>query len=159
IGQTLVILTAGIDLSCGMVMALGSTVTAKFAVDLGMNPYFAILCGLGASTAFGYLNGALITFVRLPPFIVTLGTLNIAFAVNQIYSSSQTVSGLPDELLFFGGTFRLGGTVLTYGVVLMLAMFGATWFVLHQTAAGRHVYAVGNNPEATRLMGIATQRL
>ncbi len=159
IGQTLIILTAGIDLSCGMVMSLGSIVMTKFAVDLGMNPYLAILCGLGASTAFGYLNGALITWVKLPSFIVTLGTLNIAFAITQIYSSSQTVSGLPEALEFFGGTFNLGGTIITYGVVLMLVMYAATWFVLHQTAAGRHVYAVGNNMEASRLMGIGTQRL
>jgi len=159
IGQTLVILTAGIDLSCGMVMALGSIVMSKFAVDLGMNPYLAIACGLGVSAAFGLLNGSLITLVRLPPFIVTLGTLNIAFAITQIYSDSQTVSGLPDALQLLGGTFGLGTTRVTYGVVLMLLLFAATWFVLHQTAVGRHVYALGNAPEATRLMGISTQAL
>jgi fructose transport system permease protein len=159
IGQTLVILTAGIDLSCGMVMALGSIVMSKFAVDLGMNPYLAIACGLGVSAAFGLLNGSLITLVRLPPFIVTLGTLNIAFALTQIYSDSQTISGLPDALQLLGGTFGLGSTRVTYGVVLMLLLFGVTWFVLHQTASGRHVYAIGNAPEATRLMGISTQGL
>ena len=84
IGQTLVILTAGIDLSCGMVMALGSIVMTKFAVDPGMNPYLAIAGGLLACIAFGLLNGALITYGRLPPFIVTLGTLNIAVAITQI---------------------------------------------------------------------------
>ena len=107
IGQTLVILTAGIDLSCGMLMALGSIVMTKFAVDFGMNPYLAILCGLLVSTAFGLLNGSLITFIRLPAFIVTLGTLNIAFAITQIYSAAQTVSGLPEPLLFFGNAFDL----------------------------------------------------
>ena len=159
IGQTLVILTAGIDLSCGMVMALGSIVMTKFAVDLGLAPWLAIPAGIGASTAFGYLNGALITFVRLPPFIVTLGTLNIAFAITQIYSDAQTVSGLPGALNLFGQTFRLGSTEVTYGVVLMLLLYALTWFVLHQTGVGRHVYALGNNAEAARLMGIPTQRL
>jgi fructose transport system permease protein len=159
IGQTLVILTAGIDLSCGMIMALGSIVMTKFAVDLGLNPYLAILCGFVACIAFGFLNGALITYIRLPPFIVTLGTLNIAFALTQIYSSSQTVSGLPDAMLFLGNTFRIGQTAVTYGTVLMLVMFLLAWFLLRETAPGRHVYALGNNPEAARLMGIPARRL
>jgi fructose transport system permease protein len=159
IGQTLVILTAGIDLSCGMVMALGSIVMTKFAVDLGMSPYLAILCGFLACIAFGFLNGALITYIRLPPFIVTLGTLNIAFALTQIYSSSQTVSGLPDAMLFLGNTFRIGQTAVTYGTVLMLVMYLLAWFLLRETAPGRHVYALGNNPEAARLMGIPARRL
>ena len=159
IGQTLIILTAGIDLSCGMVMALGSIVMTKFAVDLGMHPYLAIAGGLLACSAFGLLNGALITYVRLPPFIVTLGTLNIAFAITQIYSQSQTVSGLPDALLFFGTTFRIGQTAVTYGTVLMLGMYLATWFLLRETSPGRHIYALGSNPEAARLMGIPAPRL
>jgi fructose transport system permease protein len=159
IGQTVIILTAGIDLSCGMVMALGSIVMTKFAVDLGINPYVAIASGLLCCTAFGLLNGALITYVRLPPFIVTLGTLNIAFAITQIYSQSQTVSGLPDPLLFFGTTFRIGGTAVTYGTLLMLGMYLAAWYFLRETSPGRHIYALGNNPEAARLMGIPAQRL
>ena len=159
IGQTLVILTAGIDLSCGMLMAIGSIVTTKLAVDSEMNPYLAILCGLLVSTAFGFLNGALITRVKLPAFIVTLGTLNIAFAITQIYSKSQTVSGLPEALEFFGRTFRVGQTAVTYGTVLMLIMYLVAWFVLRDTAPGRHVYALGNNAEATRLMGIDTARM
>ncbi len=159
IGQTLIILTAGIDLSCGMLMALGSIVMTKFAVDHGLNPYLAIVCGLLVPTVLGFINGSLITFVRLPSFIVTLGTLNIAFAITQIYSEAQTVAGLPDALLFFGNTFKLGGTVVTYGTVLMLLMYLIAWYVLSSTAAGRHMYALGNNAEATRLMGISTRRL
>jgi len=159
IGQTLIILTAGIDLSCGMVMALGSIVMTKFAVDLGINPYLAILCGFLACIGFGFLNGALITYIKLPPFIVTLGTLNIAFAITQIYSKSQTVTGLPDAMLVFGNTFRIGETAVTYGTVLMLGMYLLAWFLLRETAPGRHVYALGNNPEAARLMGIPAKRL
>src|SRR5688500_12868366 len=78
IGQTLVVLTAGIDPSCGMVMALGSIVMTRAAVDHGLSTAAAVACGLLATMGFGFLNGALITFARLPPFIVTLGTLNIA---------------------------------------------------------------------------------
>lgn len=158
IAQTLIILTAGIDLSCGMIMALGSIVMTKFAVDMGLNAYLAIACGLFICAAFGLLNGWLITYIKLPPFIVTLGTLNIAFAITQIYSAAQTVTDLPAPLTFFGTTFRLGNTSITYGTVLMLALYLLTWFVLRETAAGRHVYALGNNAEATRLMGINTRR-
>jgi fructose transport system permease protein len=159
IGQTLIILTAGIDLSCGMVMALGSMVMTTLAVDSGLNPYLAIACGLLACGAFGLLNGLLVTYIRLPPFIVTLGTLNIAFALTQIYSQSQTVSGLPDALLFFGTTFSVGQTAITYGTVLMLGMYLTAWFVLNETSPGRHIYAVGNNAEAARLMAIPAGRL
>jgi fructose transport system permease protein len=159
IGQTLVVLTAGIDLSCGMVMALGSIVMSKAAVDHGLDASSAIACGILVTIAFGFLNGALITFVRLPPFIVTLGTLNIAFAITQIYSRSQTVSGLPDGMVVLGDTFTVGGTAVTYGTVLMLMLYGLVWVALRETAAGRHLYALGNNAEATRLMGISTVRL
>src|SRR5881275_1319038 len=102
IGQTLVILTAGIDLSNGAVMALGSIVMTKFAVDYGLNPFVAIAAGLLVCAAFGALNGTLITRLNLPPFIVTLGTWNIAFALTHIYSKEQTISGLPPALTFFG---------------------------------------------------------
>ena len=159
IGQTLVVLTAGIDLSCGMVMALGSIVMSKAAVELGMSPGAAIVGGVMITVAFGFLNGALVTLVRLPSFIVTLGTLNIAFAITQIYSESQTVSGLPDGMLVLGDTFRAGNAAVTYGTVLMLTLYGLVWLALRETAVGRHVYAVGNNAEAARLMGISTTRL
>jgi fructose transport system permease protein len=159
IGQTLVILTAGVDLSCGAVMALGGIVMAKFAAELGVPPLAAIASGLAVTTLFGFLNGLLVTRIKLPPFIVTLGTLNIAFAITQLYSSSQTVTDLPNALNALGGTFRLGGTSVVYGVVVMLGLYALAWFVLRETSSGRHVYAVGNNPEAARLTGIATQRV
>ncbi|WP_284618090.1 ABC transporter permease [Aquabacterium humicola] len=159
IGQTLIILTAGIDLSCGMVMALGGVVMTKFATELGLPPALAIGCGLAVTTLFGLINGLLVTRIKLPPFIVTLGTLNIAFAITQLYSGSQTITGLPDALTALGATFSIGGTEVAWGTLLMLALFGLTWFVLRETAAGRHVYAVGNNAEATRLVGIPTQKV
>ncbi|QFP77693.1 ABC transporter permease [Deinococcus sp. AJ005] len=159
IGQTLIILTAGIDLSCGFIMALGSIVMTKFAVDYGVPPALAILCGLAATTAIGALNGLLITRLRLPPFIATLGMLGIVQAITLIYSNSQTVSGLPNALNFLGSTFKIGGTPFTFGAVLMLVLFGVAWFFLTQTSPGRHLYALGNNPEAARLSGIATTRL
>jgi fructose transport system permease protein len=93
IGQTLIILTAGIDLSCGMVMALGGIVMTKFAADYGLSTPVAMACGLLVTTAFGYLNGVLVTRIKLPPFIVTLGTLNIAFAIRDRYSCGHELAG------------------------------------------------------------------
>jgi fructose transport system permease protein len=159
IGQTLIILTAGIDLSCGAVMALGMIVMTKLAVLSGVPAIPAILLGMGVCAGFGLLNGALVTRVRLPSFIVTLGTFNIAMAIVHIYSNEQTIANPPAAMTFFGRTFSIGGTAITYGVVLMLALYALVWFVLTQTAWGGHVYAVGNNPEATRLSGIRTDRL
>lgn len=159
IGQTLVILTAGIDLSCGVIMALGSMIMTKLAVEQGVPPMLAILLGLVLTTVIGALNGVLITKLRLPPFIATLGMYGIVFATTQIYSNSQTVSNLPPVLNFLGSTFKIFGTSFTYGAVLMLVLFGVAWFFLGSTATGRHVYALGNNPEAVRLSGIFTDRL
>ncbi|MFI6366245.1 ABC transporter permease [Nocardia sp. NPDC050630] len=159
IGQTLIILTAGIDLSNGAVMALGNIAITKLAVDTGLPVPLAILLGLALTAAFGLLNGTLVSLIKLPPFIVTLGTYGIAFALTHIYSQEQTISGLPDAFTFFDKTFPLGETDITYGSVAMLVLFAITWYGLRLTAAGRHVYAVGNNPEAARLSGIDTRRV
>ena len=109
--------------------------------------------------AFGLVNGLLVTRIRLPSFIVTLGTMNIAFAITQLYSSAQTVTDLPPQMTFLGGTFAVGGAAINYGTLLMLVLYGAVWWGLRETQPGRHVYAVGNNPEATRLTGIRTERV
>jgi fructose transport system permease protein len=159
IGQTLVILTAGIDLSCGMVMALGGVVMAKLAAEAGVPTPVAVVAGVAVTTLFGLVNGLLVTRIRLPSFIVTLGTYNIAFAITQLYSGSQTVTDLPPLMTALGNTFALGGTEVAFGTVLMLALYALAWFVLRETAAGRHVYAVGNNAEAARLVGIPAQRV
>jgi fructose transport system permease protein len=159
IGQTLIILTAGIDLSCGMIMALGSIVMTKFAADLGLPAPLAIVAGIAVTTLFGTLNGLLVTRIKLPPFIVTLGVFNIAFAITQLYSGAQTVTEVPPLMTWLGGTFAIGGTNVAYGTVLMILLYLGVWFWLRETASGRHVYAVGNNPEATRLVGIPPERV
>jgi fructose transport system permease protein len=159
IGQTLIILTAGIDLSCGMVMALGSIVMTKLVAEMGVPVPIAVLAGIAATAAFGLVNGLLVTRIKLPPFIVTLGTFNIAFAITQLYSNAQTVTDLPESMTWLGNTFALGSANVSYGVVLMIALYLGVWWWLRETGAGRHVYAVGNNPEATRLVGIPTERV
>jgi fructose transport system permease protein len=154
-----VILTAGIDLSCGMIMALGSIVMTKMAADYGLSAPVAITLGIGATALFGLVNGLLVTKAKLPPFIVTLGTLNIAFAITQLYSGSQTVTEVSEGMTWLSNSFRIGQTNILYGVVLMLALYLLTWLFLRETAPGRHIYAVGNSPEATRLTGISTDKV
>jgi fructose transport system permease protein len=142
-----------------MVMALGGIVMGKVAVESGLPPALAIACGLAVTTLFGIANGLLVTRIKLPSFIVTLGTMNIAFALTQLYSGSQTVTGLPEALTVLGNTFQLGSTEVSYGVLLMLALYVLAWLALRETAPGRHVYAVGNNSEAARLTGISVQKV
>lgn len=159
IGQTLIILTAGIDLSCGMVMALGGIVMTKFATDLGMPPALAVVCGIAITCLFGLINGLLVTKVKLPAFIVTLGTMNIAFAITQIYSEAQTINDLPPLLTALGQTFPIGSTEVAWGTCLMIILYAIVWRALGDTAPGRHVYAVGNNAEAARLTGISVDKV
>ncbi|MFD6172455.1 ABC transporter permease [Streptomyces coeruleorubidus] len=159
IGQTLIILTAGIDLSCGAVMAFGSIVIAKMAAEGSLPPLAAIALGLVVCGGFGLLNGALVQRIPLPPFIVTLGMLNVAFALTHIYSEEQTVTNLPGPLTALGQTFPLGNTDITYGSLVTIALFLLLAYALSSTGWGRHVYALGNSPEAARLNGIRTSRL
>lgn len=159
IGQTLIILTAGIDLSNGAIMAVSSIVMTRLAVHNHVPPLLALLLGLAVATAFGLANGLLVTRVPLPPFIVTLGMLNIAFALTHIYSQEQTVTGVPSMLTALGRTFTIGGTDVTYGSIVTIVLFLLFAYLLGQTAWGKHVYAVGNNPEAARLTGIRTKRV
>jgi fructose transport system permease protein len=158
IGQTLVILTGGIDLSNGMIMALSSVIMTGLFANSGLDPWLAILAGLAVCVAFGVANGLLTTTIGLPPFIVTLGTFNIAYSLIRIYTTA-TITSVPPPMLFFGNTFSIGATELTYGSVVMLILFVVAWFVLGSTRAGRAVYAVGDNPEAARLAGIPTGRV
>ena len=159
IGQTLIILTAGIDLSCGAVMAFGSIMMARTAAEGSLPPLLAIGLGIVVCAGFGLLNGLLVQKVPLPPFIVTLGMLNVAFALTHIYSKEQTVTSLPGPLTALGQTFPLGHTDITYGSLVTIALFLLLAYALGSTAWGRHVYALGNSSETARLNGIRNSRL
>ncbi|WP_156998826.1 ABC transporter permease [Agromyces terreus] len=161
IAQTLIILTAGIDLSVGAVMVLSSMVTAQTTVHLGVPAVIGLLLGLAVGLGAGALNGWLVTRLKLPPFIVTLGTLNIFIALTLLYSNGATVRGgeMPDLLTWTGSVISLGGVNITVGVIMMLLLYVAIAFILQKTSWGRHVYAVGDDPEAARLAGISVNRV
>jgi fructose transport system permease protein len=161
LGQTLIILTAGIDLSVGAIAVFSAILMANFATKLGMPGILALLLGLIAGTAMGALNGSLVTRFRLPPFIVTLGTLSIFLSLNSVVSQSKTVRGsdMPDLMTWTGTTIPFGGFRLTYGSIIMLLLFAVFWYALSSTAWGKHVYATGDDIEAARLAGIRTNRV
>ena len=158
IGQTLIILTAGIDLSNGAVMALGTVITTEIAVNSGVDPFIALAIGFLITTGFGFLNGIIVTRLNLPPFIVTLGTLNIAFALTRIITTT-TISGLPDLHTVFGERVELLGTTFTLGSLFVFVAYFVMWFVLRETAFGRYIYFVGDDPEAARLTGVPVNRI
>lgn len=161
IAQTLVILTAGIDLSVGAIMVLVSMVIAQSASQNHLPAVLALLLGLVVGLAAGALNGILITRLKLPPFIVTLGTLNVFVALTLLYSNSASVIGqnIPNLITSTGATFSVGGIGITYGVVAMLVLYVVMAFIMTKTAWGRHVYAVGDDKESARLAGISVNRV
>lgn len=160
VAQTLVILTAGIDLSVGAAMVLSSVVIGNAAAGMGVPGVVALLLGLITGLATGLLNGFLVTRLNLPPFIVTLGTLSIFTALTLLLSNGATVQGdrLPGIVTWTGTTFNLG-VDFTFGVLLMIVLYVVMAYALGRTAWGRHVYAVGDDKEAARLSGIRVTRV
>lgn len=157
--QSLVILTAGIDLSVGAIMVLSSVVMGQFTFRYGLPVELAIVMGLVVGTFVGFLNGWLVAVMRLPPFIVTLGMWQIALATNFLYSANETIRSqeIADQaplLQLFGATIKVGGAVFTVGVIFMVLLVILLSYILKHTAWGRHVYAVGDDPEAAELSGV-----
>ncbi|MBH0237452.1 ABC transporter permease [Methylobrevis albus] len=164
VAQTLIILTAGIDLSVGAIMVLSSVVMGKLAITAGLPVPLAFGAGIITGMLCGLINGILVTLVRLPPFIVTLGTWSIFFALNLWYSGSQTIrsqeiAANAGFLQFLGTPIDVMGARITYGTVMMILLFCIIWYALNRTAWGRHVYAVGDDPDAARLSGINSSRI
>lgn len=162
--QTLIILTAGIDLSVGAVMVLSSVVMGQFAFRYGIPPPLAVACGFGVGALCGLINGLLVSRVKLPPFIVTLGMWQIVLATNFLYSANETIRSQEviekaPLLRFFGERIKIGDAVLTYGVITMVALVALLHYILKYTAWGRHVYAVGDDPDAAQLAGVNSRRV
>ncbi|WP_432824908.1 ABC transporter permease [Dactylosporangium sp. CA-092794] len=161
VGQTLVILTAGIDLSVGAITILAMMLSAKLAEGNGIPGVLAVVIGIAVGIVAGLCNGTLVTRLGLPPFIVTLGTLSVFTAIGLLYSKGQSVQqvDLPAFVNWTGETFNVGRFHITVGVVLVAVLYVAVGFALANTAWGRHVYAVGDDKEAARLAGIRVDRV
>ena len=159
IAQTIIILTAGIDLSVGAILVISAMVMGRFATLYGFPEYIAIPMGVAIGTLMGTFNGLLVTKARIPPFIVTLGTLYIFNSLKLWYTGSESVRNADLEekasgLLWFGKTLNFGSAAVIYGTFAMLLIAAVVWYMLNRTAWGRHVHAVGDDPDAAMLSGI-----
>ena len=169
--QTLVILTAGIDLSVGAVMVLGYVAMGHLSVTYGMPTTFAIIGGFLVTIGCGWANGLLVTKIKLPPFIVTLGSWKIVLATVYLYTGSQSIRSqdidaeAPFLKLFgervdvFGMQLKIMGVPTIWAIVLMVGLFAVFWYILQRTAWGRHVYAVGDDKDAAELAGVASDKV
>jgi len=156
VGMTFVILTGGIDLSVGAVMALVGTLSAGLMVNTGLSASIALPAGLFIGLGIGIFNGALVAWGKMPAIIVTLATMGMARGLGLIYSGGYPVSGIPSWISWFG-VGRIG--VVPVPVVIMVVIYAIAWVLLQRTAFGRHVYALGGNELAARLSGVKTQRV
>ncbi|MDA7427936.1 ABC transporter permease [Primorskyibacter aestuariivivens] len=157
--QTLIILTAGIDLSVGAVAVFCTVIMGQFTFRYGIPAPISVGIGLAAGTALGAISGWLVSRVKLPPFIVTLGMWQIVLAANYLYSANETIRSqdIAEQgpfLQFLGTKLQFGGATFTLGVVLMVLLVLVLAYALRSTSWGRHVYAVGDDPEAAELAGV-----
>ena len=156
VGMTFVILTGGIDLSVGAVMALVGTLSAGLMVNTGLPASLALPAGLFIGLGIGIFNGALVAWGKMPAIIVTLATMGMARGLGLIYSGGYPVSGIPSWISWFG-VGRVG--VVPVPVIIMVVIYAVAWVLLQRTAFGRHVYALGGNELAARLSGVKTRRV
>ena len=154
VGMTFVILTGGIDLSVGAVMALAGTIAAGLMVNMGLHGGIGLLAAVGVGVGLGLFNGALVAWGKMPAIIVTLATMGIARGLGLIYSGGYPISGLPGWVSWFG-VGRVG--IVPVPVIIMVVVYALAWVLLQRTAFGRHVYAIGGNETAARLSGVRTR--
>ena len=164
LGEFVVVVTAGIDLSVGSVMGLSMIVVAM-SLHAGWMSGFALLAALAVGTGVGLFNGLALTKLHLPhPFIATLATLNIARGATYLLSGGVPISGLTPTVRFFGaGEVHLFGEsalALTFPVsfLIVMALYSLVWLFMSKTRTGRHIYAIGGSPKAAQYAGINTNR-
>jgi ribose transport system permease protein len=157
LGTTFVIITGGIDLSIGTGMTLCSVTTALAMTDWGMPLPVALIVGLLTGALLGVVNGLCISFLHLPPFIATLGTMLICQGLALVISGVRPVytSSVPDFRYIALGALIPG---IPNAVLILFALAIVAWFILAKTILGRYTYAIGSNEEATRLSGIDTRK-
>lgn len=156
-GMTFIILTGGIDLSVGSILALSSALMAGMMVS-GLDPILAILVGILLGSIMGVINGILVSKGKMAPFIVTLATMTIFRGLTLVYTDGKPITGIGDSVMFqmLGRGYFLGVPV---PAVVMIIAFMILWFLLHKTSFGRKTYAIGGNERASRISGIKVDRV
>jgi ribose/xylose/arabinose/galactoside ABC-type transport system permease subunit len=155
VGMTLVILTAGIDLSVGSILALSAVITADL-LKQGLPVPLGILLALGIGALMGMVNGLMITRGNIPPFIATLGMLTVGRGLTLMYTQGKPFTGLPDAFRFIG-TASLGPIPMP--IIVAVIVFVLAAIVLNRTRFGEYVYLIGDNPVAARLAGVNTRQM
>jgi ribose transport system permease protein len=155
VGMTMVILTRGIDLSVGAVLALSSVVTADL-LQMGLPVPLAILVGLALGATLGSASGLLVSRLRIPPFIATLGLMTVSRGLALTYTQGMPITALPASFNFLGAG-SLGPIPMP--IILAAVIFLAGHFLLTRTNLGQYIYALGDNPVAARLSGISTRKV
>lgn len=153
-GLTLVILTAGLDLSVGANIGLSACLSALVIKATG-SPWLAVATGVGCGAAIGLINGALVTVLRVPAFIATYGMMWLILGATYFYMGGETVHGFPPSFRQFGSGYFLGIPIPIYMMLLFLLV--GTLFA-QRTVWGQQIYAIGANPVAARLSGIPVER-
>ncbi|KGR89352.1 sugar ABC transporter permease [Ureibacillus massiliensis 4400831 = CIP 108448 = CCUG 49529] len=157
VGMLLPILTAGIDLSVGSILALSIMIMGIVSVNMTLHPLLGILACLVIGAGFGLLNGVLLTKLRLPhPFISTLGTMNIARGIALIITGAAPIAGFPFLIQYVGSEF-IGPIPISF--LLVIVVYIIFHVFLTRTQTGRYIYAIGGNKEAARLSGINVDRV
>jgi ribose transport system permease protein len=156
-GMTFVILTGGIDLSVGAILALSSALTAGMMVS-GIDPIIAIIIGCILGGLMGTVNGLFVTKGKMAPFIATLATMTIFRGLTLVYTGGNPITGLGDNYLFqlFGRGYFLG---IPVPAITMILTFGVLFIVLHKTPFGRKTYAIGGNEKAALISGIKVPKV
>jgi len=155
-GMTMVILTGGIDLSVGSMLAFSGAIAAGMIVNSGLNVFLAIFIGLAAGTALGLFNGIAVAKAKLPAFIVTLAMMTVARGFTLIYTNGRPISGFNKTFRFFGAGY-LGS--IPVPVLIMFILLAVIYILLKKTPLGRYIYAIGGNEKATKLSGINTDKI
>jgi len=155
-GVSVVIITAGIDLSIGSVWALSAVVMAFVCVNKGLVWTLSVLVGLSVGLACGLVNGWGVTLLRIPPFVATLGMMSIARGLAEVITGGFQISGLPDAFQWWGQGDIFGVPV---PVIVAIGIIVLTWALLRFTRLGRYIYAVGGNEAAAHLSGVPVNRV
>jgi ribose/xylose/arabinose/galactoside ABC-type transport system permease subunit len=166
LGMLLVLLTGGIDVSVGSMVAAVTVIVGQFLMHVSGNVFLALLVGCAAGTAMGLVNGVLIAKLRIPPIVVTLGTMSIIIGLTLYWTNGTWITGLPKNFIDFGrqtiGSFyQQGDEMIGFPVQILFLVFAAilTWLILKYTLVGRGIYAMGGNRVSAERVGYNLDRI
>lgn len=160
VGQTIVMLTAGIDLSVGMVAVFSGAIAAGlvtgYGLGLHLGTFFAFVLVIILGAFLGGVSGALVVFGNLPPFVATLAMMAIAQGLTLVFTQGKPIAGLPDSFVFIGSGSVLG---IPFPVILLFVTVVFAYLLLVRTSFGLHIYAIGGNKEMARLAGVNVRQV